>query len=270
MLQSRLDSLAITHHQANGLLLRGTTRVVLVHGAMDRSRSFGRVIRHLTATGFDCVSYDRRGYEASALQKPFSLESPPAIDEHIEDLAGVIGDEPAIVFGHSLGGTIALLLAAQNRSPISAVVTFESPLPWMSFWNGGGAYSIQPGTPISNEFAEDFAAQFMIRMLGQHRWDRLPPSTKARRKAEGTVLVAEMSTVAHLSPPPELNQILSPSLICASANAPERHVQAVEYLATTIPRVGKVMVTDTDHGIHLSDPAKASELVELAHSKYTC
>ena len=244
--------------------------MVLVHGAMDRARSFGRVIRHLTAIGFDCVSYDRRGYEASTLQELFSIESPPTIEEHVEDLAGVIGGEPAIVFGHSLGGTISLLLAVQNRSPISALVTYESPLPWMSFWRGDGAYSIEPGTPIGKEYAEDFAAQFMIRMLGEHRWDRLPPSTKARRKAEGPVLVAEMSTVAHLSPPPELNRILAPSLICASSNAPQRHLQAVDYLASTIPRVEKIFLTDTDHGIHLSDPAKTAELIKLAHSKYTC
>jgi pimeloyl-ACP methyl ester carboxylesterase len=37
--------------------------VVLVHGAMDRAASFGRVMRRLG--DLDVVAYDRRGYAGS-------------------------------------------------------------------------------------------------------------------------------------------------------------------------------------------------------------
>ncbi len=270
MLTRRTDSLSILKNDAEGLLFEGTTRVVLVHGAMDRARSFTRLIRHLTAAGFDCVSYDRRGYEDSALQDPFSIESPPGIEDHIDDLAEVIGSEPSIVFGHSVGGTIALCLAEQNRAPIKALVTFESPLPWMSFWQRSGAYAIVPGTEIAQEFAEEFATKFMVRMIGEHRWDRLPPSTKRRRRAEGAVLVAEMSTIGHRLPALDPSRIRVPCLVARGENAAPRHIQAVDYLVGHIPHAIEIVVAGTDHGIHLSNPKRAAELVEIAHRQFTC
>jgi pimeloyl-ACP methyl ester carboxylesterase len=66
--------------------------------------------------------------------------------------------EPAVIFGHSLGGMVALLVAAQCPEKIRAVVVGDSPLtaaPWLvhlnrtrddlTYWRdlAGGAYSVE-------------------------------------------------------------------------------------------------------------------------------
>ena len=253
-----------THHAARGILPGGVTRVVLVHGAMDRGRSFSRMVRVLADAGFDCVTYDRRGYESSHLSDPFSKKRPPSITDHAEDLAQVIGDQPSIVFGHSLGGTIALLTsAAGSCAGLSALVTFECPLPWMDFWSRSGAYAMRPGE-ISEAAAEDFAQTFMERMIGEHRWARLPSRTREQRRAEGPVLAAEMASASHLDPPPDLGAIKVPLFASRGDRAPSRHLMAVEKLATSVPGCEVVIVPETDHSIHLTNPSAAAGLVQLA------
>ena len=242
--------------------------MVLIHGAMDRMRSFSRMARYLTEFGFDCVTYDRRGYEDSVLAEPFSSLSPPNIDDHVDDLAQIIGQQPAIVFGHSLGGTIALLLAEQNRAPISALVTFESPLPWMDFWPKFGAYAIEPGTQITDQYARDFAKQFMVRMIGEKRWERLPLSTRNRRLDEGVILVAEMASASTPRLVPDPKKIQVPTIVARGQNAPNRHILALDYLKTSIPVAIGVVVDDTDHGIHLTNPKAAASLIETAYRKF--
>ncbi|MEZ5137796.1 MAG: hypothetical protein R2711_03175 [Acidimicrobiales bacterium] len=68
--------------------------VVLVHGAMDRSASFGRMARHLD--GLALVRYDCRGYGRSAALGAVDL------DGHVADLLAVIGGRRSVVLGHSL------------------------------------------------------------------------------------------------------------------------------------------------------------------------
>ncbi len=264
MQQSTPPGIHLTHHASRGILSGGAKRVVLVHGAMDRGRSFTRMVRILVDAGFECVTYDRRGYESSRLDAPSRNVVPQTITDHAHDLAQLIGDRPTIVFGHSIGGTIALVLAAAGTCPgISALVTYESPLPWLEFWSKSGAYATRPGEMSEHE-AEDFAQSFMERMIGPQRWVRLPPTTRARRRSEGPVLVAEMASASHLDPPPDLGAIKVPFVAARGENAPARHVMALDHLAKAVPGCDAVIVPGTDHGIHLRNPAAAVELVKLA------
>ncbi len=222
------------------------------------------MVKLLADQGFECVTYDRRGYESSHLDAPFSKARPPSITDHANDLAQVIGDQPSIVFGHSFGGTIALLTAAAGScAGMSALVTFESPLPWMDFWSRSGAYAMQPGE-IGEVAAEDFAQSFMERMIGEHRWARLPSHTREMRRAEGPVLAEEMASASHLDPPPDLGAIRVPLIAARGEHAPSRHVMAVEHLAATVPGCETVIVPETNHGVHLKNPSAGAALVQLA------
>ena len=80
----------------------GAPLVAIVHGAMDRAASFGRVARQLGH--LHLVRYDRRGYGRSAGMAPGTL------DDHVEDLLAILGGRPATVFGHSIGGVVALAI----------------------------------------------------------------------------------------------------------------------------------------------------------------
>ena len=61
------------------------TKVVLVHGAMDRAKSFRSVVQHLP--DLRVTDYDRRGYGESIPAVP-----PASLAQHVEDLLDVMGD----------------------------------------------------------------------------------------------------------------------------------------------------------------------------------
>ncbi|MCU1351342.1 MAG: alpha/beta hydrolase fold protein, partial [Acidimicrobiales bacterium] len=146
----------------------GEPVVVLVHGAMDRSSSFGRVARRLG--DLPLVRYDRRGYGRSAGLPAGTL------DDQVDDLVAVIesataeaaeaagrsGDDalPAVVVGHSIGGVIALVAAARRPDLISSVAAFEAPMSWAPWWPssspGGDAIAAAQSDP-ARFVAEDAA-----------------------------------------------------------------------------------------------------------------
>ncbi len=266
MIQNRSSTLAVREYTARKIRSEKLPQVVLVHGAMDRGLSFVRMVKLLTELGIDCISYDRRGYQDSILTEPFSRDNLPTIEDHVEDLAELVGSRSTIIFGHSLGGTIALLLAEQNRTPITAIVTFESPLPWLDFWKKEAAYGMELEDLEDIELAKNHAEAFMIRVLGSERWNKLPSNVKQRRRNEGLVLVSEIATATHRKPPLDPSRITIPCVIARGINSPHRYALASDYLTTRIPKTTTAIVDHTDHGIHLTNPTEATRLVELAFS----
>ncbi len=101
--------------------------VVLVHGAMDRSRSFRRVVDQLA--DHRVVTYDRRGYGASVDAKPAS-----GLQDHTADLLEVIGNRRATVVAHSVASHIAVLAAIQDPDRVAGIGLWEPAAPWMDFW----------------------------------------------------------------------------------------------------------------------------------------
>ena len=111
-----VDGLAITRRSPATDTCSGhheeTPAVVLVHGAMDRAASFGRVMRRLG--DFDVCAYDRRGYAGS-----IDAAIAPTLDDQAEDLRRVCewtGAARVVVIGHSFGGTVAMRLAESSPS----------------------------------------------------------------------------------------------------------------------------------------------------------
>ena len=103
---------------------------MLVHGSMDRSAGMARAAGRLA--GHHVVRYDRRGYGRSAPH-----DGPFGIEEQVADLAAVLDGRPAVVFGHSYGGNVALGLADRHPSLVEAVGVYETPLSWLDWWPSG-------------------------------------------------------------------------------------------------------------------------------------
>lgn len=226
--------------------------VVLVHGTMDRSSSFGRVQKALD--GFRVVRYDRRGYAHS-----LELGPPASFGQQVDDLLDVVGAEPALVFGHSYGGTIALAGAQVAPERVAGVVAYESPLPWLDWWPAGSAGAAAVAEADDPEGAGE---RFMRRMIGDRRWERLPARTKQDRRAEGATLVAE---IAQLRPPHPVPLLLSavpvPVIAAHGTEGAPHHEQAAQAVADGVPGAELEVVEGAGHGVHLTHPAAVAALV---------
>ena len=235
------------------------TSVILVHGGMDRGRSFRRLATQLANRGIRTLTYDRRGYGESISGSYNFLEEAPTFEDHLHDLAVVTRDETCLIFGHSIGGTITL--AATSKSLVSprALITYESPLPFMDFWRQNGPYAFNR-EDLDMAYAANFAKEFMIRMVGEDVWARLPPSTRERRICEGPTLVSEMSTAAHYRAF-DPKTISVPTLIGCGSIAPSRHLRATEYLTESIPGATSRIFEGANHGIHLSLPSVMADTI---------
>jgi pimeloyl-ACP methyl ester carboxylesterase len=232
----------------------GADRVVMVHGSLDRSAGFIRVERMLRDV--QVVRYDRRGYAHSS---GAGLSS--SIDALVADLGSVVDGRPCVLFGHSLGGIIALTFAERAPHLVRAVLAYESPMPWTDWWpswSAGGAALDGQG----NEDPSAAAERFMRRMIGDDHWERLPEGTRAQRRAEGPALLADLHAIRPPAPPPyDPARITMPVVVAHGSEGRTHHRQGAEHLADLVPGAELVVVPGAGHGVHLSDPAAVAGLV---------
>jgi pimeloyl-ACP methyl ester carboxylesterase len=230
--------------------------IVLVHGSLDRSTSFARVLRRLD--DLHTLVYDRRGYHRSRGARPLNA----TLDGHIDDLLAVIGDRPAVVIGHSYGGDIALGAALRPReaSSIGAVAAYEPPMPWLSVWpkrpaaNAAGAPSTATTDPAGEDDDAAAAERFFRRMVGDAAWDRLPEAGRAARRADGPALAAELQAIRLTEPPFDVGALAVPAVFARGERSAPRHRQSVAWLVEHTPGAELIEFPGATHGAHLTHP----------------
>jgi pimeloyl-ACP methyl ester carboxylesterase len=169
--------------------------LVLIHGSLDRSAGLLKLSRRLDGT-YRVTRYDRRGYGRSHPHPgPFDL------DGQLADLGEVLqtarASEPVVLVGHSYGGNVALAFADRRPERVAAVVTYESPLSWEPWWPSDSA----GGSAVAHRSDPEQAAELFMRgLIGDDRWERLPPATRAARRNEGVAMVAELADLRRRAP----------------------------------------------------------------------
>jgi pimeloyl-ACP methyl ester carboxylesterase len=220
-----IGGLAVYRHSGSTDGRAEGARVVFVHGSMDRSASFLKVVRRLD--DLDLVRYDRRGYGRSVGAGPA-----PSIDAQVDDLVAVLDARPAVVVGHSLGGVVALAAAEKHPELVVSVGAFEAPMSWLGWWPSGSAGGVAVTTDSS---PADAAEGFMRRMIGDDRWERLPTRTRRERRAEGPALLAELASIRGLAPY-DPTQVFVPVLAGYGSESKPYHQRAARELAELAPR----------------------------------
>ena len=232
---------------------------VVVHGSMDRSAGLLRLSRRLDAR-HRVLRYDRRGYGRSVEVGP-----PWSVDANIGDLEALLAVEvprPALVFGHSFGGNVALGLAARRPELVHAVVVYETPLSWLDWWPGdsAGAAAMAVADP------GDAAEAFMRRLVGDAVWERLPASKRVERRAEGAPMVAELADLRRRAPW-DGTHIEVPVLALHGEHARPHHRAAMEGLGDIIPGCRSAMVPAAGHaGPHTHADAVADAVMSFLAS----
>jgi pimeloyl-ACP methyl ester carboxylesterase len=227
-------------------------RVVLVHGVMDRGASFSRVVGYL----YDevVVTYDRRGY-AHSMEAPLS----DSLDTHVADLVDILGDRPAYLIGHSLGGAIALTAAARHPELVKAVGVYESPLPWLPDWptaTTAGARTLAEDSDPSQA-----AESFMRYLAGDMAWEMLPLKTQQQRRAEGPALMSDLRMLHTGGDAPfDVKDVTVPVAVAGGSETQEHHKQGCELMAKMFGTEVQ-WIEGAGHGGHMSHPGPFASFV---------
>jgi len=222
--------------------------VVLVHGGLDRRESMARLASSCAELGPEVVRYDRRGYGTRS-----GDVGPHDVAANVEDLLGIIAGRRATVFGHSFGGVIALAAAASSRDVVG-VATFESPLSWLPWWP-------MPAWATDRD-AGSAAEEFVRRLAGDDAWESLPASVQRQRRAEGSVLLAELADCRRAAPFDPL-EVTVPVRVGRGTKGREHHRAGAEELARMLPNATLVDIDGAGHFAHRTHAAEiARQLIQ--------
>lgn len=130
--------------------------LVFIHGLGDAgSASFPTIVRHPKLAAHRAIVVDLMGYGFSDRPQDFDyrMDSQAAV---VADLLGSLQLEACTVVGHSMGGAVAILLAAEHPSLVSHLILAEGNLdPEPGFVSG-------PITAMpEEEFVEQGYAKFL-------------------------------------------------------------------------------------------------------------
>ncbi|HUA96650.1 MAG TPA: alpha/beta hydrolase [Acidimicrobiales bacterium] len=231
--------------------------VVLVHGSLDRAASFSRVTRRLPE--LHTVAYDRRGYNHSR----WAEMTPATLDGHIDDLVEVIAGRPAVVVGHSFGGTVALGAAVRpgGPDPILAVGAYEPPLPWLGPWATRQRTGSERVEDRADRDPAEEAERFFRRMVGDEAWERLPDGTKRARRADGAALAAELADIRTHTAPFDVTALTIPAVFGRGSASIPHHRETPAWLHEHVPGSELVEIEGAAHGAHLTHPDAFAQFV---------
>lgn len=229
--------------------------VVLVHGAMDRAASFGRVMRRLG--DLDVCAYDRRGYATSLRAGIAATLAAQAAD--LQEVCRWTGARRVVVVGHSFGGTVALQLAATRSDALVGIGAFESPVPSLAGYRSEGA---DVALDAADRGGPEAAAEAFYRlMVGDATWNRLRAEDRSARRSEGAQLVAELKALRRSPELPDLPSIGLPVAVGAGTASNPSWRSCAEELALVLADASYVEIDGAGHGAHLSHPDEFARYV---------
>ncbi|HLH45698.1 MAG TPA: alpha/beta fold hydrolase [Acidimicrobiales bacterium] len=223
---------------------------LLVHGSMDRADSFSRLMLELRDA--PVLAYDRRGYAHSTARPPSER-----FEDQVADLLEVTAGRPVVALGHSFGGGVVLAAAAAHPEVIRAAVVWEPPMPWLEWWPRRSAPHLDGASD-----PEDVAERFMLHMVGERIWSRMPEATRGRRRAEGPTLLAEMASIRQPAWDPAT--VGAPVLVGTGTESRPHHRRSAGELAGALPGGQLRTIPGADHGAHLTHPGPLASLLREA------
>jgi pimeloyl-ACP methyl ester carboxylesterase len=139
VLEALREIAPVTRGQLNlgGRMLRwvesgaGAPTVVLIAGRNDTALSWGPVLAALAGRR-RAVAYDRAGLGDSDSDRQLLSAERTVAD--LSRLINTLGPGPCLVAGHSLGGLLALLLAATHPDQLAGLVLVDPALPGLLDW----------------------------------------------------------------------------------------------------------------------------------------
>lgn len=138
--------------------------VCLAHGHGEHGERYARVAETMAARGYAVVAYDHYGHGRSQGKRGHLLSMEASIADMtvmLEQCAKRHPDVPVFLYGHSMGGNIALNCALRTKPAIAGLILTS---PWLRLafkppavkeWIGRRLASIWPSLPMSTGLKEE-------------------------------------------------------------------------------------------------------------------
>ena len=255
--------------QANGVNLYYEVHgagdpVVLVHGSWADTTTWDQVLEGLAAS-FRVLVYDRRGHSRSE-----RLQHPGSMDEDGDDLADLLETltfAPAHVVANSLGGNIALRLAARRPELFQSMTCHEPPLlslleddPESAVILSQLAGSLESvGRRIADgdhaEAAKQFVDEVVFGLPGV--WEhQLPPQAKEMLVRNAPTFLDELQDQTMVRIDEEsLLTLTMPVRLTQGSESPPMFVRVIDRLERLIPHATRETIEGAGHLPHQTTPA---------------
>ncbi len=117
------------------------TSILLLHGALGSAAQFDPLIEILQTEGHEAKALSFPGHGGRASEGPFSMTA--FVDTVLRETDP---RTPLRIFGYSMGGYVALLLAARHEDRVAGVATLGTKLDWTPESAAAEASRLDPET----------------------------------------------------------------------------------------------------------------------------
>lgn len=157
--------------------------MILVHGLAEHSGRYEHVGAQVAAAGIEAFAYDQRGFGGSGGPRA-SVERWSQLHDDLEErlvaARSVDPDRPLVLYGHSVGGLVALGYVLDGRARPDLLVlsapAIQADLPLLPRLAVTVLRRVAPGTMLKNPFDgtalsrdPEVAAKYVADPLNQHR-----------------------------------------------------------------------------------------------------
>jgi pimeloyl-ACP methyl ester carboxylesterase len=137
-------------------------------------------------------------------------------------------------------------------------------MPWFDWYR---AAARRAGLPSADGDPEETAEQFMLAMIGERLWNRLPRAFRAERRAEGPTLRADLALTSSPGAVLDFAALTVPVVAGSGSESDERFRRSATTLVEEAPHAVGVEVPGAGHGAHLTHPQEYGGFARLAFER---
>lgn len=239
---------------------RGSGPVLLfIHGMCGDADVWRGQVERL-ASRFHCITYDRRGHSRSPMG-----DEPESVLTHAEDAAGLIdalGVQPVVV-GSSGGARIAVELVCRHHDRLRGAVFSEPPI-FSLAPDGGQTFMSEVGAavrPAAEHGGVRAAVDAFFSLVCPGLWSQLDEARKERYRANGPMMLAELSGQPYVLSPADLAAVRLPTMVIAGSKSHPTLRAIAAVLVRSLPDARFVELTGSGHVTYAERPDEFAQAV---------
>lgn len=237
--------------------------LILVHGSATDASTWTIQLASPLTSRYRVVAYDRRGAGRSPRAPGVAWHT---IEEHAADLAALIAEAgaPALVAGSSCGAVVVLEACRRYPAAVRGAILIEPPLAAADDAPAVPAGFLAELDRLAVEIGPEAAAErFLITVLGQAAWDRLPRMFRARAAREWPQIRADCYALdAYQVRYATLGEVAPPIRLLGGDRSAAYFRPTLEALAAALPRATLAIVAGAGHMLHAEAPRAFAEHVD--------